>query len=147
MGFLNNLYEKKKGKLAAQASEQLEPGESVQRLLLARLTEKSTARQVVAFATEKNVYVADVGASSFAKLTRADVRFPIADGRATFDGRRMVLTDFTKIVRAAEDPADVLYDAWVLYPEKAEKTADRDLDDFAAYVNERSARPEARTSS
>ena len=30
MGFLNNLYEKQKGKLAAQLDEHLEPGESLE---------------------------------------------------------------------------------------------------------------------
>ena len=90
VGLLNNLYEKHKGKIAVQAREQLEPGESVERLVLAR-TEKGGTRQVAAFATEENVYAADVGLLKSRTLKEAKVKFPIAKTRAMLDKGKLHL--------------------------------------------------------
>ena len=99
MGFLNNLYEKQKGKLAAQIDEHLAPGESLEKGLLARADESRRGKQVAVFASDRNVYLANVGGISSLKAPEA--AFPIAKARAHLDERGAVaLANYSKPVLA-----------------------------------------------
>ena len=93
------------------------------------------------FASDRNVYLADVGGVSSLKAPEA--AFPIAKARAHLDERGAVaLANYSKAVLSAEEEAGVLYEQFVLYPEKA---AGSDPQDLVQFINERTFEPEPKS--